>query len=309
MSHPTTEEDLRTLSDLVPLLAKKVSDSHDAAEALEAAAVALQHEVEEARHEAASRLAAVQGALPDLVVQVDIEEKSLKDADTALAGAWHAAEPRLAQSGADVLKQSQDVVTGAQALRAALAEAGTKVDQVQAIGEAALAKLAHDAEETEKKIEEALHSLEGEVEKFKQATHAAHEAITEAARELLAVLTQTIGHADTALTEALDDMDAKTSAHQTAAQDLFEAIAGDVMDKVDAAGPELEHDVTTPLAEAATSLRGDLETLGHTAGAQEKELEQHGQALEQALGEMKAQTGIVPAGVVEINEAARRLGL
>src|SRR5262245_17612439 len=207
----TTEEDLRTLSDLVPLLAKKMSETHDAAEALEAAAVALQHEVEEARHDASSRLAAAQGALPDLVVQVEIEEKSLEDAETALAGAWHAAEPKLAQSGDDAVKQAHDVVTHAQELRAALAEAGTKVDQVQALGEAALAKLAQDAQETEKKVEAALQSLEGEVEKFKQSAHSAHEAITEAARELLAVLTQAIGHADTALTETLDDMDAKTS--------------------------------------------------------------------------------------------------
>ena len=72
-------------------------------------------------------------------------------------------------------------------------------------------------------------------------------------------------------------------------------------------GPELEHDVTTPLAEAGTSLRGDLETLGTTAGAQEKELEQHGQALEPALEQVKTEAGIVPAGIVEINEAARRL--
>jgi hypothetical protein len=309
MSTPTTEEDLSTLSDLVPLLAKKIEDAHAAAESLEAAATTLQHEVDEARNEAASRLAALQDALPGLVVQVEVEEKALKEADAALLEAWHEAAPKLARSGEAIVTQAHDVVTHAQELRTALAEAGTKIDQTQALGEAALAKLAQDAQEAEKRVEAALHTLEAEIEGFKQSTHAVGDAISSAARDLLAVLTEATGHADSALAEALDDMEAKATAHTQAAHDLFEALSSDLMDKVDAAGQELEHDVTTSLTEAGTHLRGDLTVLGATAGEQEKELEQHAHALEAALTSVKAEAEVVPAGVAEINEAAQRMGL
>jgi hypothetical protein len=76
MSGPTTEEDLRLLSDLVPLLAKKVTDAQQSAEELESALTTFQQEVDEARQEAASRLADLQGALPSLAVQVEAEEKA-----------------------------------------------------------------------------------------------------------------------------------------------------------------------------------------------------------------------------------------
>lgn len=309
MSENTTEEDLRTLGDLVPLLAKKVADAHEAAEALEAAATELQHEVDDARHEAASRLAALQDALPALVVQVETEEKQLKDADTELLDAWHEAAPHLAQSGDAMVKQAHDVGTHAHDLRAALAEAGTKIDQSQREGDAALAQLAQDAQAAEKRIEDALHALEAEVEHFKQSAQAAHDALTEAARELLAVLTESTGHADTALQQSMDDMSTRMGAHKDAAHELYQALAGDVMSKVDAAGEELDQAVMTPLGEAEAHLREDLVRLATLAATQEKELEQHAQALEHALEEVKGETGVVPAGVAEINEAARRLGI
>jgi hypothetical protein len=305
----TTVEDLQTLSELVPLLAKKVSDSHEAAEALESAATELQREVDEAQQEAQGRLVALQDALPSLVVQVEYEEKALKEADTALLGAWHEAEPRFAHAGDAVVKHADDVVSHTHDLRAALVSAGTKIDQVQALGEAALAKLGHDLHEAEQRVQAALHTLEGEVEHLKQATQTANEALATAARDLLAVLTEATGHADVALKEVLEDMEAKTNAHKESADGLFSALGEHLIEKVDAADGEIQQAVMAPLAGAETHLRGGLEKIRAAATTHQKDLEEHGQALEQGLKQAKAEAATVPAGMAAIDNSARQLGI
>src|SRR5262245_10430916 len=116
-------EDLHTLSDAIPLLTKHVEDAKHEAEALQSAAQELQHDVDTARGEAATHLAAVKDALPALVVQLEADEKQLKDAEDALTAAWVAADPVFVQGGESVVKAADEVVAHAQDLHHAIDEA------------------------------------------------------------------------------------------------------------------------------------------------------------------------------------------
>lgn len=305
----TPEEDLGLLGDLVPLLAKKVADAQHSAEALEAAVTQFQQEVEEARHEAQTHLTEVQGTLPQLATQVETENMALKDAETALNGAWHDAEPRIAAAAEAALAPVADVVSHAHDLQAAIAEAGTRIDQSQATGEAALNKLAQDCQAAEQRISDALAALDKEYEQLAHTVTETVEAIANAASNYEAALTIAISHCDAALEGALDEMDHKTTAFKGSSPALYEALGGKIMEKVDALDGELEQAVTTPVTEAETELEHELELLGATADTWGEELEQHNQQLQQAIEEVKQEAGSMPEGIGEINRAANQLGL
>jgi archaellum component FlaC len=308
MSVAATEEDLKLLADLVPLLAKKLTDAQQSAEALESAVTQFQHDVDEARQEAASRLTDMQDALPALAVQAEAEEKALKDAETALIGAWHEAEPRLAAAGEAALAPVADIISHTHDLQAALAEAGTRIDQSQAMGEAALAKLGQDCHAAEQRIQAALQALEKEAHQLEHSAQEAIAAVTSAATNFEAALTMANGHCDAALEKALQEMDDKTIAFKGAAPALYESLAGLLMEKVDGLDGEIQQAVTTPLTEAETELERDFDKLGVTTDIWGQELEQHTQKLEEAVEEVKQEAASVPAGITEINNAAAQLG-
>lgn len=305
----TTDEELRLLSDLVPLLAKKVTDARQAAEALETATTQFQHEADEAQLDAASRLTELQAALPNLVTQVEGAKTALETAGTAMIGAWHEAEPRLATSGEEMLKQAAAVIPHAHDLQAALAEAGTRIDQLQAIGDAALAKLAQHCQEAEQRLQTALQALEKEVQQLTQSAEAAAEALATAAGSFNSALANAAERAEMAVEGGLEEMGNKANAHKGAAEPLFASLAGKLMGKVDATDGDIQQAVNTPLTQMETDLERNLEKVGITADIWGKELEQHGQRLDQALEEVKGQEAAVPKGIAEIIDAATRLGL
>ena len=305
----TPEEELGLLADLVPLLAKKITDAQHSAEALEAAVTQFQQEVDEARQDAASRLTDMQHALPTLASQVETEEMALKEAGTALIGAWHDAEPRLTAAGEAALAPVADVISHTHDLQAAIAEAGTRIDHSQAMGEAALDKLGQDCHAAEQRIQAALQALEKEIDQFEHSAADALEAITNATTSFEAVLTMANGHCDAALEGALDEMDNKRIAFKGSAPALYEALGGKLMEKVDALDGELQQAVTTPVTEAQTEVEHDLEKLGSTADTWGQQLEEHAQKLDQAVEEVKQEAGSIPTGIEEIHKAAAQLGL
>src|SRR5258708_21489644 len=93
------KEDLQTLSDTTTLLGKNMPEVLHGAEALEAAAQELQHEVDAARGEAAAQLTALRNGLPGLAVQVEADEKRLADAGAAVTDAWHKGAQELEKDG------------------------------------------------------------------------------------------------------------------------------------------------------------------------------------------------------------------
>jgi len=303
------KEDLQALSDAVPLLGKNVADVVHGAEALEAAAQELLHEVDAARDEVATQLAALHDALPGLAAQVEENERHLEDAGTAVTDAWHKAGPELEKNGEQVANQVDEVMSEVHSLREILAEAGTRVGQSQAAGEAALARLQHDAQEAGQRLHAALETMQTEVSSFHSFADAAKQQLTTAAQALWSRSKMISSETHSGAQEALDAFHAKGSAHKDATHDVASSLSQQLMDKVDAAGGQLEHDVGAPIGETAAALHNELERLGAGAARHEEELAKRGQALEATLEQAKGEVGPVRASIGQIQDAARTAGV
>jgi predicted nucleic acid-binding Zn-ribbon protein len=303
------KEDLQTLSDAIPLLGKNMPEVLHGAEALETAAQELQTDVDAARAEVAAQLTMLHDALPGLAVHVEADEKRLAEAGTAVTDAWQKAAQELERDGEQVANQVDDVMGEVHGLREVLAEAGTRIDQSQAVGEAALARLQHDAQEAGQRLHAALQAMQTEVGNFHSFTDTARQQLTAAAGALLSRLMTISSDAQSGAQEAMETFKAKGGAHKEAAHGVVSAISQQIMDKVDGVGGQIEHDVTTPVGEEAEGLRNELERLGAGAGKHEEALAKHGQVLETALEQAKGEVGPVRAGIGQIQEAARKVGV
>jgi hypothetical protein len=207
------------------------------------------------------------------------------------------------------VQQLDEVLGHAHDLQVAIAEAGTKIDQQQGVGQAALARLDHLVHDAEQRLQAALQGLQSEIDGLKQfATHSV-DALTDGAREMIAWLSALCAEADKDAHDMLAAMTAKTSAHKETADNVYATLGGDLMGKVDEADGQVEQAVTTPVGDAEGHVRQELERMEATAAAQEQELARHGQALDAALQSMGGETQKVPVGVGHIQEAARQLGI
>jgi predicted nucleic acid-binding Zn-ribbon protein len=300
------KQDLQTLSDSVPLLASKISEAKNGAEALVAAAEELQHQLDTAHQEATLRLTTLHDGLPGLVTQ---EEKQLKDADQAVIDAWHAAESLLKTSGESVVTEVAEVLAQGHNLGAALAKAGTQIDQSQAAGEAALNHLEQVAHDAEERLRAALQAVQAEVANFKTFSDEAKHRMVTAAQALWSRLGTATADAQSGAQEALQAIHAKGSALKETTHDLLSTLGEQVMEKVDGADGQIDHAVTAPLGAAAAHLSLDLERLGVGAATQEEELAKHGQALGAGLDQVKGEAATLPASISQIQQAAIQAGV
>jgi hypothetical protein len=303
------KEDLQTLSDTVPLLGRNFAEVLHWASALEAAAQDLQHEVDAARSEAATELATLHDALPGLAVQVEAEEKQLEDAGAAVTSAWQNGSPELEKDGEQVANRVDEVVDRAHDLQLIVAEAATMVDRSRALGDAALSRLQHDAEDANQRIQAALQTMKTDVSNFGAFTETMRHQLEAAAGKLLFRLTAAGSMEMGSAEETMGAFRAKGREYKDAAHGALSSLSQQVMDQVDTEGEKVEHDLTTPMGEAAASVRDELERLAAAAGKQEVALAGHGQALAVALGQAKGEADPVRTGIGQIQDAAREAGL
>ncbi|HXY38997.1 MAG TPA: hypothetical protein VEQ10_04970 [Vicinamibacteria bacterium] len=303
------KEDLQTLSDTVPLLNKSLADALHGAEALETAAQELQHEVDAARDEATQELATLQGALPRLAVQVEAEEKALADAEAAVSDGWQNTSQELEKDGEQVANRVDEVVGEVHDLQAVLVEAATRIDQSQATGEAALSRLQHDAQEAGQRLHAAFEALNAEVSGFHGFAESAKQQLSAATTRLWSRLQGISSEAADGAQQSLEAFRAKTGAYKDAAHGVVAALSQQIMDKVDAAGAQVDHELTAPVGGAVAGLHDELGRLEAAAGKHELALANHGTALDAALEQAKAEDGPVRAGIGQIQEAARKAGV
>jgi archaellum component FlaC len=290
----------------VPLLANKVAEVLHGAEALRTAAQELLDEVDSERDEAATELTALRDALPQIATQIEADEKRLEEAGTTVTEAWQEATPEHEEQ---VASRVDEVIDEVHKLHEILAEAGAKVGQSQTVGEAALARLRHDAEEANERLHQALQAMQEEVNSFHSSAEAAKQRLTTAAQALLTRLLAISSEAQSGAQEAMGAFHAKGSAYRDGAQAFLSRLSQQLMDKVDGAGEQVEHDLTTPVVEAAGILGSELDRLAAAASKGEDTLAKHEQDLGAALGRAKGEMEPMRAAIGQIQEAARKLGV
>jgi DNA anti-recombination protein RmuC len=304
------KQDLQTLSESVPLVTARASDALHGAEELEKAAQALLADVEAAHSEASTQLTRVHDALPAMAAQVEGDAKRIGEASVALNAAWADADPVLERAASAVADRLDEVQSHLHDLRTALAEAGTKIDQAQTVGDEALQRLENDAHAADQRLRAALQTFQAEIAGLHDFAAAARATVTEHARTLLGrLLTVSTAEAQPGAQDALEALHARRDAHRQSLHELLSNVSGELMQKVDDAHEPLEQAVAVPLGRVQATLRTDLERVGALAGSQEKDLASHGQTLEAALAELETETTAVPKGLEQIDEAARAAGI
>jgi DNA anti-recombination protein RmuC len=297
------KQDLQTLSESVPLVTARASDALHGAEELEKAAQALLADVEAAHSEASTQLTRVHDAVPAMAAQVEGDAKRIGEASVAL-------DPVLERAASAVADRLDEVQSHLHDLRTALAEAGTKIDQAQTVGDEALQRLENDAHAADQRLRAALQTFQAEIAGLHDFAAAARATVTEHARTLLGrLLTVSTAEAQPGAQDALEALHARRDAHRQSLHELLSNVSGELMQKVDDAHEPLEQAVAVPLGRVQATLRTDLERVGALAGSQEKDLASHGQTLEAALAELETETTAVPKGLEQIEEAARAAGI
>ncbi len=300
--------DLQALSDAMPVLTQRIAHAVEGAEALSAAAQELQQEVDTARAEASAELQAVRDALPSLAVQVGADGKQIEGAAAAASQAWSNAEGGIEVAGEKVANQADELVANTHDLIARIAEVGTKIDQSEAIGDAALAQLAQQGHDADERLRAAMQTLQAEIAQVKQLTASAKETLTAAAQGLWSRLKTITSEGQDGAQQALQAMHERADPIKEAAQDLVATLEQQVMERVDASDGQIAA-LVAPLDEAQSLLRVELERLSADAGGYEQTLAQHGQALEVAAGRAQSESNAVPADIAAIQQAAHELGL
>jgi hypothetical protein len=309
MTEQQMVEDLTTLSDTVPLLSTKVSQAVEAAEALEQAAEALLQDVDEARQEVALHLTRVGDALPPLAVQVETDTGRLGASGDDAVKAWDQAHEDLGSAQDRLEKEAEEVLAARSELQRHLTEAGTKVDQSQTEGEAAVNALETEAQEAETKLTAAAQAVTEEVSELKQFLDVARSSLEDACGTLAQRLLSLGEELQREAEQIIEDLREKQREHlgntQEPLADLSDHVLANVEDTIDRA----LRTAATPTTDAGLELRTELERLSASAEKGEEALRREGQELEQALAQLAEEASHIPEGIRQIDQTARTLGL
>lgn len=303
------KEDLSTLSDTVPLLSTKVSQAVEAAEALEQAAEALLQEVDEARQEVASQLTKVHEALPGLAVQLETDAGRVGASGDEAVKAWDEAHEDMGDAHGQLEKEAEELMAACSDLQRHLTEVGSKVDQSQAEGEAAVGALETEAQEAETKLTAAAQAVSDEVGELKQFLDIARSSLQDACAVLAQRLLSLGEEMQHEAEQIIEDLRGKHKEHLEHSQDPLADLNDHVLANVEDTGERVLRTAATPSTDAGLELRTELERLSATAEKGEEALRREGQELEQALAQLAGEADRIPEGIRQIDQAARTLGL
>jgi hypothetical protein len=301
------QQDLNTLSDTVPLLAKGVSSALQEAQSLENAATELLQEIAEARQETSVHLSKLRDALPALAQQLDEDEKRLVAAGDEAEKAWSAAREALTAAEQRLETEADELLASRGELHQAVAEAGTKVDQSTGIGDAAVDRIEQESQESRKELETAADAVTEEVKNLKDFLGVAESSMSAASDALLKRITELAQRLEQEATKIVEDLDQKFQDHFSAVKDTVDDLIQTVDDGVKDAAERSEDKMTTPIGEAGLELRTELERISAAAEKQDTTLRQQDQAFDQALLEAEGEASVVPEGIRQIEAASQAL--
>jgi prefoldin subunit 5 len=269
----------------------------------------LLQEVGEARQEVASHLAKVHEALPGLAVQLETDAGRVGASGDDAVKAWDEAHEDLSAAHDRLEKEAEELVAARTDLQRHLAEVGSKVDQSQAEGEAAVGALETEAQEAETKLTAAAQAVGEEVNELKQFLDVARSSLQDACAVLAQRLLSLGEEMQHEAEQIIEDLRAKHKEHLEHSQDPLVDMADHVLANADDTGERVQRNAATPSTDAGLELRTELERLSATAEKGEEALRREGQELEQALAQLAGEADRIPEGIRQIDQAARTLGL
>lgn len=301
------KEDLAELSDVLPKLPAEVTAAVEAAQELDAAAQTLLDAVGHGRQEMQGLLAHVQNALPDFTVQVEMMEKRLETALEVAEKAWNEADDAIEESEKALEAKGEELSTERTELLAVLFEAGTRVDQASADGDAAVDRLEAAAKDGQARVKAAADALTAKAAALGAQIKETTEAIEEAGQVFLDRVTTFVdnGRFDTdVLLDHLEHRMKQYTAHLESVTKEVES-RGDAI--VLAASKRTTENVRQPLIEEGEKFRTALEAMASNASEHQDTLVKVLAGHEEALEEVKQAAAPVPNGIMEIHEAVVRM--
>jgi len=309
MTVEALKQDLKTLSDTVPVLATRVAETQQSAQALQDAAEQLQSEIDAARASLAEQLTAVRDALPAVVVQLEAGEKQLQAGAGSVHDAWAKTEPGLDTAAGDLVDKVDALVHGNHELIGIFAAAAVKIQQSHLAGDEALARLERLAHDGEQRLHAALQGLQDHAEQYRAFTATAKQTLTESVQRLKARIASAAVTCDYMTEDALQAMHTQASAQQQSLQETLGLVSESLHIDLTESDAQLEQEITTPLATATAGAHDELERLGADAWGHEQALIRQQQALEQTVSQLDRATERVPTCIDQIQQAARAAGL
>jgi chromosome segregation ATPase len=297
----TLEQDLAELSDALPLLPAEVTALGGSAGTLEAAAETLLSEVGAGRQELESLLTHVRNALPGFTVQVEAIDKRLETTLEAVEKAWSEADDQLEEGEKALAARGEEVDTERAELLKVLFEAGTKVDQASADGDAAVDRLESAARDAQARVKTAADTVTTRVAALGTMLEQTTTAMADAAQVFMERITLFVDNANFDTDVLLDHLAHRLGQYTG----NVEALGKEVETRVDAilnAGSARTYDnIREPLLTAGEEVRIAVERLAATASTQQESLAKGLDAHDAALTDVKQAAEPLPAGVEQIH--------
>jgi uncharacterized protein YoxC len=298
----TLKEDLSELSSALPAIPDEVAGLEQHTQELADAASALFQWVDQERQEVATLLTAARDTMASFTHQIEALEKRLEDSVAATEKEWSDGHAHLTD-GEHALETAGHQLDPARAdLFRTLAEAGTKVDQASADGEATTKHLVTAAQDGHDRIVAASGEVAHQQGELYELLEATKTSLNEARHSFLARVEQFVTHAVHEIDSLFDHLRDRLSeyvdlaGHQSGKVFIpYEAI---IRDKL---APSL-HEIGGRAGLAAETARIALETLAAGARSQEEALARARDTLENALEQVDATAAPLHDAVKQIHE-------
>jgi hypothetical protein len=303
----TLKEDLTELSDVLPLLPAEVTALNQSALELVAASATLLAEVRAGREDLESLLAHVRDALPGFTSEVEILDQRLEGALDGMEKAWTEADDHLEEGEKALAAGGEQVNTEHADLLKALAEAGTKIDQASADGEAVIDRVEAAARDGQARIKTAADAVSAKAAALNAVLGSTTEAMTEASQAFQDRVSRFVENARVETDATLDHFE---DGWKQYTQHL-EVVAKEVEPRADAivmeAGRRTADNVRQPLVAAAEAFRIALERLVKEAADQQEAVARARGEQRGALDRVVEALDPILTGIQQIDDAARHI--
>ena len=297
----TLEQDLAELSDVLPLLPAEVTALGESAGTLEAAAETLLADVGAGRQELESLLTGVRNALPGFTVQVEVIDKRVETTLEAVEKAWSDADDLLEEGEKALATRGEEVDTERAELLKVLFEAGTKVDQASAEGEAAIDRLESAARDAHTRVKTAADAVTARVAALGTMLEQTTQAMADATEVYLERVTLFVDNANFDTGVLLDHLEHRLGQYTGHLEELGKEVDTRVSAILTDGSKRTYDNVREPLLTAGEELRIAVERLAATASTQREALAKGLDAHDAALADVKHVAEPLPAGVQQIH--------
>jgi hypothetical protein len=238
---------------------------------------------------------------------MELLEKRLETAMAGVEKAWSEADDHLEEGEKEVQTRGEELNTERTELLKALFEAGTRVDQATAEGEAAVNRVEAAAQDAATRIKTAADAVTDKVASLKALLEKTTQSLEDSGEAFLERMTRFVDNGKFDTDVLLDHLSHRLGQYTAHLED----VAKDVESKADAvvlaAGQRTTDTIQKPLVGAAEDFRVAAEALAATASSEQATLVKAVAAHDEALGDVKEAVAPMKTGIQEIHEAVVRM--